>query len=156
MRKLSMIIGVIFAFLVFAGIPCLAQCEGDLNCDGDIDGSDLAVFAMDFGSIGCPDECLVVLRGFVHSSGFILAGQGYSVSHSSLTGYTITLDPPSPDFTSNIPTVVVTPYDDASSPTPGIAGVSGFTANGEFEVHIWDIGGKEIDTDFSFILALPQ
>ena len=153
MRKLSMIIGVIFVFLLFTGIPCLAQCEGDLNCDGDIDGSDLAVFAMDFGSIGCPDDCLMVIRGFVASNGLILAGQGYSVSHpSSLGGYTITLDPPSPDFFANFPTVVVTPYISA----PGIAVVSGFTVNGEFEVHIWDDGGKEIDSAFSFILTLPQ
>ena len=153
MRKLCMIIGVVFAFLVFAGIPCLAQCEGDLNCDGTIDGSDLAVFAANFGSIGCPNECLVVIRGFVLSNGLILAGQGYSVSHSSVNnGYTITLDPPSPDFFSNFPTVVVTPYNSA----PGIAVVSGFTVNGEFEVHIWDIGGKEIDSTFSFILTLPK
>jgi len=29
-------------------------CEGDFGCDGDVDGSDLAVFATDFGRTDCP------------------------------------------------------------------------------------------------------
>ena len=28
-------------------------CEGDFDCDGDVDGSDLAVFAADFGRTDC-------------------------------------------------------------------------------------------------------
>ena len=31
-----------------------AQCPGDFDNDGDIDGSDLAVFAVDFGRTDCP------------------------------------------------------------------------------------------------------
>lgn len=154
MGKSCMIIGVFLAFLLFAGIPCLAQCEGDLNCDGDIDGSDLAVFAMNFGSTGCPDECFAVTRGFVESNGAIGAGEGFSVSYSNLK-YTITFDSPPPDFTSNIPTVIVTPYN-TNSPTACYSTVSGFTANGEFEVYIWDYGGKQMQSAFSFILILPQ
>jgi hypothetical protein len=34
----------------------LAVCDGDLNCDGSTDGSDLAIFAGDFGQTGC-DTC---------------------------------------------------------------------------------------------------
>ena len=29
-------------------------CEGDFDGDGDVDGSDLAVFAADFGRTDCP------------------------------------------------------------------------------------------------------
>lgn len=30
------------------------ECEGDFDLDGDVDGSDLAVFAADFGRTDCP------------------------------------------------------------------------------------------------------
>ena len=33
----------------FAAVPGWSQCEGDFDSDGDVDGSDLAVFAADFG-----------------------------------------------------------------------------------------------------------
>ena len=29
-------------------------CEGDFDYDGDVDGSDLAIFAADFGRTDCP------------------------------------------------------------------------------------------------------
>ncbi len=34
-----------------------AKCEGDFDTDGDVDGSDLAVFAADFGRTDCVDDC---------------------------------------------------------------------------------------------------
>jgi hypothetical protein len=35
---------------------CLPEnsCEGDFDGDGDVDGSDLAIFAADFGRADCP------------------------------------------------------------------------------------------------------
>ena len=30
-----------------------AACEGDVNCSGGVDGSDLAAFAADYGTAGC-------------------------------------------------------------------------------------------------------
>jgi hypothetical protein len=38
-----------------------AACEGDLNCDGVTDGTDLATFAADFGATGC-GTCVDVLN----------------------------------------------------------------------------------------------
>jgi hypothetical protein len=35
-------------------------CEGDLNCNGNIDGSDLAMFAAAYGTTGC-GSCADVL-----------------------------------------------------------------------------------------------
>ena len=32
----------------------IQACEGDFDGDGDVDGSDLAVFATDFGRTDCP------------------------------------------------------------------------------------------------------
>ena len=32
-------------------------CEGDFGYDGDVDGSDLATFAADFGRTDCVDDC---------------------------------------------------------------------------------------------------
>ena len=39
--------------------PLLPPCEGDFDNDGDVDGSDLAVFAADFGRTDCSttDPC---------------------------------------------------------------------------------------------------
>jgi len=33
------------------------RCEGDFDCDRDVDGSDLSVFAADFGRTDCVDDC---------------------------------------------------------------------------------------------------
>ncbi len=38
-------------------VLCSSPCEGDFGSDGDVDGSDLAVFAADFGRTDCP-ECI--------------------------------------------------------------------------------------------------
>ena len=35
----------------------VAFCEGDFGNDGDVDGSDLAIFAADFGRTDCSDDC---------------------------------------------------------------------------------------------------
>ena len=32
-------------------------CEGDFDGDNDVDGSDLAMFAPDFGRTDCVDDC---------------------------------------------------------------------------------------------------
>ena len=34
--------------------PVTEPCEGDFDDDSDVDGSDLAVFAADFGRTDCP------------------------------------------------------------------------------------------------------
>ena len=34
-----------------------APCDGDYEPDGDVDGSDLAVFAADFGRTDCSNDC---------------------------------------------------------------------------------------------------
>ena len=38
-------------------LSSLPVCEGDFNNDVDVDGSDLAVFAADFGRTDCAGEC---------------------------------------------------------------------------------------------------
>ena len=43
---------VVFVLLCMVGIA-YAACEGNLNCNGVSDGSDLALFAADFGTTGC-------------------------------------------------------------------------------------------------------
>jgi hypothetical protein len=54
MRKLNMI--CLFFFVLFSMVSVsYSACEGDLNCDGDVDGSDLADFAADYGRSDCPD-----------------------------------------------------------------------------------------------------
>ena len=40
----------------FFSIPPNQECEGDFEPDGDVDGSDLAVFAADFGRTNCDAE----------------------------------------------------------------------------------------------------
>jgi len=35
------------------GIPPINLCKGDFDGDGDVDGSDLAIFAVDFGRTNC-------------------------------------------------------------------------------------------------------
>ena len=55
-------------FLIYFTLPALkkrvliiavALCEGDFEKDGDVDGSDLAVFSADFGRTDCdiPPPC---------------------------------------------------------------------------------------------------
>jgi hypothetical protein len=33
------------------------RIEGDFDCDRDVDGSDLAIFAKEFGRTDCIDDC---------------------------------------------------------------------------------------------------
>ena len=40
----------------FEGVPLPPPCKGDFDNDGDVDGSDLAVFAAEFGRTDCPCE----------------------------------------------------------------------------------------------------
>ena len=56
MRKLFLIIAVSLVFLFLTSFQSFAECEGDFDCDGDVDGSDLAVFAADFGRTNCEVE----------------------------------------------------------------------------------------------------
>jgi hypothetical protein len=41
----------------FQNVPDPPLCHGDFDKDGDVDGSDLAIFAGDFGSTNCSGEC---------------------------------------------------------------------------------------------------
>jgi hypothetical protein len=61
MRKLNMICLVFFVLFSMVSVSYSA-CEGDLNCGGDVDGSDLALFAADFGTTGCGNCDDVVAR----------------------------------------------------------------------------------------------
>lgn len=54
---------VVLAFVLFLGAILFGNtahaiagppCEGNFDCDADVDGSDLAVFAADFGRTDCP------------------------------------------------------------------------------------------------------
>lgn len=60
MKKRFLIPGLILVLFVFTSIPGLAQeCEGDFEGDGDVDGTDLAIFAADFGRTDCaPNDLL--------------------------------------------------------------------------------------------------
>jgi type VI protein secretion system component Hcp len=42
-------------------IPVFAECGGDLDCDGVVDGFDLATFAADYGRTDCPSGPLTLL-----------------------------------------------------------------------------------------------
>ena len=52
MRAQRLILSVIIVAFCFSSIGWSA-CEGDLNCSGVVDGSDLAVFASSYGTTGC-------------------------------------------------------------------------------------------------------
>ena len=53
MKKLLITVGVV-AFVVMSIVGYgFSACEGDINCSGTVDGSDLALFAADFGTTGC-------------------------------------------------------------------------------------------------------
>lgn len=46
-----------YAWAVRDGDVTLQSCEGDFDSDGDVDGSDLATFAADFGKTDCSSDC---------------------------------------------------------------------------------------------------
>jgi hypothetical protein len=52
MRLLYLFLTIIITIFCFASLSWSA-CEGDLDCDGVVDGSDLALFADSFGDAGC-------------------------------------------------------------------------------------------------------
>jgi hypothetical protein len=55
MRKILFILSLMSFVLLSVTVPdVIAECKGDLNCDGALGGSDLAEFAEDFGSTDCP------------------------------------------------------------------------------------------------------
>jgi hypothetical protein len=58
MKRIMSLACVSFFILLLFNLPVLAICEGDFDCDGDVDGSDLAIFAADFGRTDCP-VCIV-------------------------------------------------------------------------------------------------
>lgn len=53
MKKLMLSVMVILLLLLSTSISSFAGCEGDFDNDGDVDGSDLATFAADFGKTDC-------------------------------------------------------------------------------------------------------
>jgi len=55
MRKLNTMSFVFFVLFSMVSVA-YSECEGDLNCNGGVDGSDLAMFAADYGTSGC-DTC---------------------------------------------------------------------------------------------------
>jgi hypothetical protein len=82
-RKLILVLALITVFVAMAiffqsmGVKSslvMAQeiCEGDFDTDGDVDGSDLAAFAADFGRTDCPSNPPAVV-----------SKTGQSASHAS-------------------------------------------------------------------------
>lgn len=61
MKRLLISIVVCFVLLNTVRIG-YSECEGDLNCSGGVDGTDLAIFAADFGTTGCGDCDDVIAR----------------------------------------------------------------------------------------------
>jgi len=53
MGRVSIMFGLIFLVLLSMVSSGFAFCAGDTNCDGVVDGSDLAALATDFGATGC-------------------------------------------------------------------------------------------------------
>jgi lysophospholipase L1-like esterase len=53
MRSVFVIAGYAFFLFIFIGVPCFAECEGNLDFDHDVDGIDLAVLIGDFGRTDC-------------------------------------------------------------------------------------------------------
>ena len=52
MKKLYTITLVFFVLFSMVSVVYSA-CEGDITCNGTVDGSDLAIFATNFGTTGC-------------------------------------------------------------------------------------------------------
>ncbi len=53
MKKLFIIAGLSTLLLFCISIQSIAECEGDFDHDGDVDGSDLAIFAADYERTNC-------------------------------------------------------------------------------------------------------
>ena len=67
MRKVPINIGICFIFVFFIATKIFAQCEGDLNRDGDVDGNDVAAFNRNFGVLYCPT--VLPCTGDIHPVG---------------------------------------------------------------------------------------
>ncbi|HHI04062.1 MAG TPA: hypothetical protein ENL45_00775 [Candidatus Woesearchaeota archaeon] len=50
-------------YIEHAGTAPQIPCEGDFDCDGDVDGSDLAIFAADFGRTDCNQPSVLPCEG---------------------------------------------------------------------------------------------
>ena len=62
MNKTFTILGITILLIIFINLPCWAEpCEADFNCDSGVDGSDLAVFAADFGRTDCDSNISKVI-----------------------------------------------------------------------------------------------
>jgi type VI protein secretion system component Hcp len=61
MKKLIAILGGVFILITFTSLPCWADpCLGDFDCDGDVDGYNLAQFSANFGLNDCSSSSFVV------------------------------------------------------------------------------------------------
>jgi hypothetical protein len=65
--KVLIHIGICFIFVFFISAEIFAQCEGDLNRDGDVDGDDVAAFTGNFGVLDCPT--VLPCTGDIHPVG---------------------------------------------------------------------------------------
>ena len=65
--KVLIHIGFCFIFVFFSSAEIFAQCEGDLNRDGDVDGDDVATFTGNFGVLDCPT--VLPCTGDIHPIG---------------------------------------------------------------------------------------
>ena len=65
--KVLIHIGICFIFMFFISAEIFAQCEGDLNRDGDVDGDDVAAFTGNFGVLDCPT--VLPCMGDIHPVG---------------------------------------------------------------------------------------
>jgi hypothetical protein len=59
MRKLTLFGIILGLFLLAMGNLSFAQCYGDFNCDGDVDGDDFAKFVLSFGETNCGGDIYV-------------------------------------------------------------------------------------------------
>ncbi len=53
MKQRSIVILMASAIVFILTFPAMAECPGDFDCDGDVDGQDLVVVASDFGDENC-------------------------------------------------------------------------------------------------------
>jgi len=53
MKKVFITAGLSILLLLLVGMECLAECEGDLDHDGNVNKSDLSLLAEDFGRTDC-------------------------------------------------------------------------------------------------------
>jgi hypothetical protein len=61
MKKTGIVTGIILLFLFSVSVQSADQCKGDLDCNGVVDGSDLALFATNYGRTDCPGGPSVVV-----------------------------------------------------------------------------------------------